>query len=152
MKVIMNDMKLVSLAIVLAGFTQFLTNGTAPTEMVHSFIAMSVIVFLSLVAKKFIPSSLPTFAYATIIGILICLPETPVRTYFLESVGKIQFLSVCAAAGICRSVCWRTDGRAEKDVLESYRYLPDCGDQLFLRRVCNCANWLPNERDYLNVG
>ncbi|CZF77897.1 hypothetical protein RN22_02545 [Grimontia sp. AD028] len=95
MKVIMNDMKLVSLAIVLAGFTQFLTNGTAPTEMVHSFIAMSVIVFLSLVAKKFIPSSLPTFAYATIIGILICLPETPVRTYFLESVGKIQFLSVC---------------------------------------------------------
>ncbi|MBV7297638.1 hypothetical protein [Enterovibrio paralichthyis] len=95
MKAIMNDMKLVSLAIVLAGFTQFLTNGTAPTEMVHSFIAMSVIVFLSLVAKKFIPSSLPTFAYATIIGILICLPETPVRTYFLESVGKIQFLSVC---------------------------------------------------------
>ncbi|AMG31458.1 hypothetical protein AL542_14660 [Grimontia hollisae] len=95
MKAIMNDMKLVSLAIVLAGFTQFLTNGTAPTEMVHSFIAMSVIVFLSLVAKKYIPSSLPTFAYATIIGILICLPETPVRTYFLESVGKIQFLSVC---------------------------------------------------------
>lgn len=95
MKAIMNDMKLVSLAIVLAGFTQFLTNGTAPTEMVHSFIAMSVIVFLSLVAKKFLPSSLPTFAYATIIGILICLPDTPVRTYFLESVGKIQFLSVC---------------------------------------------------------
>lgn len=95
MKAIMNDMKLVSLAIVLAGFTQFLTNGTAPTEMVHSFIAMSVIVFLSLVAKKYIPSSLPTFAYATIIGILICLPETPVRTDFLESVGKIQFLSVC---------------------------------------------------------
>ncbi|MBE1274116.1 hypothetical protein [Enterovibrio baiacu] len=95
MKAILTDMKLVSLAIVLAGFTQFLTNGTAPLEMVDSFIAMSVIVFLSLVAKKFLPSSLPTFAYATIIGILICLPETAVRTYFLESVGKIQFLSVC---------------------------------------------------------
>ena len=86
MKAILTDMKLVSLAIVLAGFTQFLTNGTAPLEMVDSFIAMSVIVFLSLVAKKFLPSSLPTFAYATIIGILICLPETAVRTYFLDSV------------------------------------------------------------------
>nr|WP_086938805.1 hypothetical protein [Thaumasiovibrio occultus] len=95
MKAILTDMKLVALAIILAGFTQFLTNGTSPVEMVHSFVAMSVIVFLSLVAKKFIPSSLPTFAYATIIGILICLPETQVRTYFLESVGKIQFLSVC---------------------------------------------------------
>ncbi|MGL4475186.1 MAG: hypothetical protein ACRCT7_12165 [Shewanella sp.] len=95
MKLILDDMKLVSLAILLAAFTQFLTNATPPLEMVHSFIAMSLIVFMSLVAKKFLPSSLPTFAYATIIGILICLPETPVRTYFLESVGKIQFLSVC---------------------------------------------------------
>lgn len=95
MNAIFNDMKLVSLAILLAAFTQFLTNSTPPLEMVDSFIAISVIVFLSLMAKKYIPSSLPTFAYATIIGILICLPDTSVRTYFLDSVGKIQFLSVC---------------------------------------------------------
>lgn len=95
MKAILNDMKLVSLAVFLAAFTQYLTDNTPPLDMVDSFIAISVIVFLSLVAKKFLPSSLPTFAYATIIGILICLPETPVRHYFLASVGKIQFLSVC---------------------------------------------------------
>lgn len=95
MKAIFNDMKLVSLAVLLSAFTQFLTDNTPPLAMVNSFIAISVIVFLSLIAKKYIPSSLPTFAYATIIGILICLPDTLVRTYFLESVGKIQFLSVC---------------------------------------------------------
>lgn len=95
MKQIVNDMKLVSLAIVLAGFTQFLTNGTMPQEMVGSFIAMLFIVLLSLVAKKLIPSNLPTFAYATIIGIAICLPDTSLRTFILESIGKIQFLSVC---------------------------------------------------------
>lgn len=95
MKAILNDMKLVSLAVFLAAFTQYLTDNTPPLEMVDSFIAIAVIVFLSLVAKKFLPSSLPTFAYATIIGILICLPETAVRHYFLASVGKIQFLSVC---------------------------------------------------------
>lgn len=95
MKSILNDMKFVSLAIVLAAFTQYLTNATPPLEMLDSFICMSLIVFLALVAKKWLPSSLPTFAYATIIGILICLPETAVRTYFLASVGKIQFLSIC---------------------------------------------------------
>ena len=40
-------------------------------------------------------SSLPAFAYATIIGILICLPETPVRGLFIDAVAKISFLSCC---------------------------------------------------------
>ncbi|QKJ67072.1 hypothetical protein HQN60_10395 [Deefgea piscis] len=95
MKAILIDMKLVFMAIILAMFTQLLTTGTPIVDMLHSFLAMSIVVFLSLVAKQFIPSSLPTFAYATLIGIAICLPDTLVRAYFLESIGKVSFLSCC---------------------------------------------------------
>ncbi|MGF1757709.1 hypothetical protein L4D76_07140 [Photobacterium sagamiensis] len=95
MKTIFIDMKLVFLAIVLAMFTQTLTTGISPIEMVDSFVAMSIVIFLALVTKHFLPSSLPAFAYATIVGIAICLPDTVVRTFFLDSVGKISFLSCC---------------------------------------------------------
>ncbi len=95
MKTIFIDMKLVFLAIVLAMFTQTLTTGISPIEMVDSFVAMSIVIFLALVTKHYLPSSLPAFAYATIVGIAICLPDTVVRTFFLDSVGKISFLSCC---------------------------------------------------------
>lgn len=93
MQSVLNDMKFVFLALLLAMFTQTLTSGINFFNMWDSFIAMSIVVFLSLVAKNYIKSPLPTFAYATIIGILICLPETGVRTFFLDSIGKVQFLS-----------------------------------------------------------
>ncbi|MGL5334747.1 MAG: hypothetical protein ACRC9R_01145 [Enterovibrio sp.] len=95
MKNILIDMRFVFLAILLAMFTQTLTTGLPIWQMGDSFIAMSFVVFASLVAKRYIPSSLPAFAYATIIGILICLPETPVRTLFIGAVSKISFLSCC---------------------------------------------------------
>lgn len=90
-----NEMKFVFLALMLAIFTQTLTTGTPLFSMWDSFIAMSVVVFLALVAKHYIPSPLPTFAYATIIGIAICLPDTAVRAFFLDSIGKVGFLSCC---------------------------------------------------------
>ena len=76
MKSIVMDMRFVFLATLLAMFTQTLTTGTPLWLMGDSFIAMSLVVFASLIAKRYLPSSLPAFAYATIIGILICLPET----------------------------------------------------------------------------
>ncbi|MGF1725691.1 hypothetical protein [Photobacterium nomapromontoriensis] len=90
-----NEMKFVFLALMLAIFTQTLTTGTPLFSMWDSFIAMSLVVFLSLIAKHYIPSPLPTFAYATIIGIVICLPDTAVRAFFLDSIGKVGFLSCC---------------------------------------------------------
>ncbi|KMJ45736.1 hypothetical protein ABLB69_09335 [Xenorhabdus khoisanae] len=95
MKSIIIDMKLVFVAILLAMFTQTLTSGIAIHHMWDSLIAMSLVVFLSLVAKHYLPSSLPAFAYATIIGILICLPDTVIRTFFIHSIGKVSFLSCC---------------------------------------------------------
>ena len=71
------------------------TFGLPLWQMGDSFVAMSLVVFASLVAKRYLPSSLPAFAYATIIGILICLPETPVRGLFIDAVAKISFLSCC---------------------------------------------------------
>lgn len=95
MKSIVIDMRFVFLAILLAMFTQTLTSGLPLWQMGDSFVAMSLVVFASLVAKRYLPSSLPAFAYATIIGILICLPETPVRGLFIDAVAKISFLSCC---------------------------------------------------------
>jgi hypothetical protein len=92
---IFNDMKFVFLAIALAIFTQALTTDIAILTMGESFISMSLVIFLALIAKHYIPSPLPTFAYATIIGIVICLPDTIVRTFLLDSIGKISFLSCC---------------------------------------------------------
>ncbi|WP_028862250.1 hypothetical protein [Psychromonas aquimarina] len=90
-----DDMKFVFLALFLAIFTQTVTDGTPLFSMWDSFIAMSIIVFLSLVAKHYLDSPLPTFAYATIIGIVICLPDTIVRIFVLDSIGKVGFLSCC---------------------------------------------------------
>ena len=89
------EMKFVFIAIALAIFTQTLTNGLPIYEMADSFVAMSAVVFLSLLAKEYLPSSLPAFAYATILGIVICLPQTPLREWFIGSVGKVSFLSCC---------------------------------------------------------
>ncbi len=93
MKSIVMDMRFVFLAILLAMFTQTLTSGLPLWQMGDSFVAMSLVVFASLVTKRYLPSSLPAFAYATIIGILICLPETPVRGLFMDAVAKISFQS-----------------------------------------------------------
>lgn len=95
LKNVAQDMKFVFIAIALAIFTQTLTNGLPVYEMADSFVAMSAVVFLSLLTKVVMPSSLPAFAYATILGILICLPDTPVREWFIGSVGKVSFLSCC---------------------------------------------------------
>lgn len=90
-----NDMKFVFLALFLAIFTETLTTNTPLFSMWDSALAMSAIVFLALVTKHYIHSPLPTFVYATIIGILICLPDTVLRSFFLDSIGKVGFLSCC---------------------------------------------------------
>jgi hypothetical protein len=92
---IFNDMKFVFLALALAIFTQSLTTDIAIHTMGDSFISMALVIFLALIAKHYIPSPLPTFAYATIIGIVICLPDTIIRTFLLDSIGKVSFLSCC---------------------------------------------------------
>ena len=92
---VISDMKFVFLGVALAIFTQTLTDGTPILEMWDSFIAMSALVFISLLIQQVIKSDLPAFTYVTIIGILICLPDTVVRSFILDSIGKVGFLSVC---------------------------------------------------------
>ncbi|WP_368153903.1 hypothetical protein [Aeromonas sp. s9] len=59
MKSIVMDMRFVFLAILLAMFTQTLTSGLPLWQMGDSFVAMSLVVFASLVTKRYLPSSLP---------------------------------------------------------------------------------------------
>ena len=92
---VINDMKFVFLGIALAIFTQTLTDGTSILSMWDSFIAMSALVFISLSVMQVTKSGLPAFTYVTIIGILICLPETPLQSFIIDSISKVGFLSVC---------------------------------------------------------
>lgn len=92
---VINDMKFVFLGVALAIFTQTLTDGTPILSMWDSFIAMSALVFISLSTMQVIRSDLPAFTYVTIIGILICLPETPLQSFIIDSISKVGFLSVC---------------------------------------------------------
>ena len=92
---VINDMKFVFLGIALAIFTQTLTDGTSILSMWDSFVAMSALVFISLSVMQVIKSGLPAFTYVTIIGILICLPETPLQSFIIDSISKVGFLSVC---------------------------------------------------------
>ncbi|EBF1559227.1 hypothetical protein DEV53_20840 [Salmonella enterica] len=95
MKAVFIDMKFVVLAVFLAMYTQTLTTGVPLYVMWDSAAAIIMIVAISLLAKTYLPSSLPAFSYATIIGILVCLPETPVREFVLTATAKISFLSCC---------------------------------------------------------
>lgn len=96
---VISDMRFVVLAVALAIFTQFLTTATSIFDMTDSFFVMSGLMFVSLLAKevelKFFPTPLPAFAYATIIGIAICIPDTIIRETVISSVGKVSFLSCC---------------------------------------------------------
>lgn len=95
MKAVFMDMKFVILAVFLAMYTQTLTTGLPLHEMWDSALAIILIVAISLLAKTYLPSSLPAFSYATIIGIFVCLPETPLREFVLTATAKISFLSCC---------------------------------------------------------
>lgn len=108
MNAMTKDLGLTVLAILIAMFTQSLVFMSAPGsdtsasgfstlvyEMTLGGLAMLLIIFLSMIAKKFLPSSLPLFAYATIVGIVICLPETPIRDFIIKYTSKIDFLSCC---------------------------------------------------------
>lgn len=92
---VIEEMKFVFLGVALAIFTQSLTDGTPILSMWDSFLAMSVLVFVSLIIQKLIKSGLPAFTYVTIVGIVICLPETPLQSIIIDSIGKVGFLSVC---------------------------------------------------------
>lgn len=95
MKAVLSDMKFVVIAVFLAMYTQTLTTGLALHAMWDSAVAIMLIVALSLLAKTYLPSALPAFSYATIIGIVVCLPDTPVREFILNATAKISFLSCC---------------------------------------------------------
>lgn len=95
MKAVLTDMKFVTVAVFLAMYTQTLTTGLPLQAMWDSAVAIMLIVALSLLAKTYLPTSLPAFSYATIIGIIVCLPDTPVREFVLDATAKISFLSCC---------------------------------------------------------
>lgn len=85
------DLGLVALAILIAIYTQYL----AQPAPIGGGVAIMLIILLSMLSKKLLPSSLPLFAYATLVGILICLPDTPLRGFIIDYTDKISFLSCC---------------------------------------------------------
>lgn len=94
-KNLMVDIPYVGLAILLAIFTQSLVDLSNPIAYFDTFCAMLFLCALSIVVKGIIPSSLPVFCYATIVGIIVCLPDTILRHFLLDSIAKVSFLSCC---------------------------------------------------------
>lgn len=76
---------------------------TSPLKtVVVSTLATALLIFVaqSLIGKQEIRLGIAIIPilpmlFAVIIGILICLPETPVRGLFIDAVAKISFLSCC---------------------------------------------------------
>jgi hypothetical protein len=104
MMTITKDMGLTVLAILIAMLTQVIVNTSANLDvslgaqlvnMALGGLAMLLVIFISMLVKKVLPSSLPLFAYVTIVGIVICLPETPLRAFIIDYTAKIDFLSCC---------------------------------------------------------
>lgn len=89
------DLGLVALAILIAIYTQYLAQPAPIGDMLLGGVAIMLIILLSMLSKKLLPSSLPLFAYATLVGILICLPDTPLRSFIIDYTDKISFLSCC---------------------------------------------------------
>ena len=58
-----------------------------------AFIAMSVVVLFHSLLNNIYLHLYQHLLMQLLSGILICLPETPVREFFISSIGKVSFLS-----------------------------------------------------------
>lgn len=99
----------VGLGIALANFVGFRVSFLESLPGIGILIIISL---LSVVCMKLIPLKLPIVAYCSIIGLLAACPLSPVNTYVIEAVGKINFTApltiVGAFAGISISNQLRT--------------------------------------------
>lgn len=100
---------IVGLGIALANFVGF---RVAFTESIPGVVILLAISLASVTIHKIVPLRLPIVAYCSLLGLLVACPLSPVSSYVIEAVDKINFTApltmVGAFAGILISDQLRT--------------------------------------------
>lgn len=78
--------------------------GVSPVEAAPGMALIAVIGFVSLLLGRHVPLEFPAFAYATVIGLVLSLPFSPVQELVLSLTDPVQFLAtttpILAYAGL----------------------------------------------------
>ena len=141
------DMRFVFLAILLAMFTQTLTSGLPLWQMGDNFVAMSLVVFASLVAKRYLPPPCrplpmpPSSAFSS-----AC--RRPRCGLFIDAV-EISSPPAACRSGLRRPLGGRSAGGAQEDVVEGDPHLHDRLHLLLLWRLPGLPSSVSPFRDHL---
>lgn len=68
-------------------------------ESLPGVILLLIISFMAVICTKIIPLKLPIIAYASIIGLLLACPFSPIREFAIASAGKINFTAPLTMVG-----------------------------------------------------
>ncbi|WP_059257792.1 hypothetical protein [Escherichia albertii] len=120
MKDCLLNLKIIIPALVLVLVAQWVGKGMSPVAAIPGTLMMLGIIFISLQIKAWMPRlPLPAFAWATLLGLLLSMPWSPVSDVFMRYTNKIDFLAtttpLLAFAGLSignsldklKSLSWR---------------------------------------------
>ncbi|QTA24831.1 hypothetical protein [Escherichia albertii] len=120
MKDCLLNLKIIIPALVLVLVAQWVGKGMSPVAAIPGTLMMLGIILISLQIKAWMPRlPLPAFAWATLLGLLLSMPWSPVSDVFMRYTNKIDFLAtttpLLAFAGLSvgnsldklKSLSWR---------------------------------------------
>ncbi|EFA6621738.1 hypothetical protein ABGK97_000498 [Escherichia albertii] len=120
MKDCLLNLKIIIPALVLVLVAQWVGKGMSPVAAIPGTLMMLGIIFISLQIKAWMQRlPLPAFAWATLLGLLLSMPWSPVSDVFMRYTNKIDFLAtttpLLAFAGLSvgnsldklKSLSWR---------------------------------------------
>lgn len=81
------------------GFANFIGYDVGFSASIPGLIVLVIISMLGVVCTKLIPWKLPIVAYCAIIGLLFACPLSPVRSFVIDSVAKINFTAPFTMVG-----------------------------------------------------
>ncbi len=85
------------LGMTLANFIGF---GVAASESLPGVLILLTISLLAVLVDRVVPLKLPVIAYASIIGLLVALPISPVSEQVIAAAGKINFTAPLTMVGV----------------------------------------------------
>ncbi|MCZ8604014.1 hypothetical protein OM311_13055 [Escherichia albertii] len=94
MKDCLLNLKIIIPALVLVLVAQWVGKGMSPVAAIPGTLMMLGIILISLQIKAWMPRlPLPAFAWATLLGLLLSMPWSPVSDVFMRYTNKIDFLA-----------------------------------------------------------
>ena len=81
------------------GFANFIGYDIGFFESLPGLAVLVVISMLGVLCTKFIPMKMPIVAYCAIIGLILACPLSPIRSFVIDSVAKINFTAPFTMVG-----------------------------------------------------